>query len=278
MKQVLYFLFALIFLIACAQKGTLEKSIESSKLLSPITVEVDTVYYLEELEAESQPVMAVPDELMVMEESFIPEEFEYPEETVMLSGSGDGSPASEPISQPTLDYVIKGDITYVMQDSMVVGEISIVDMTVSKGMTHSEIVASVESFSNASVVAEEIRVTPTMRAKLIDPSTNNFRIVPITPDTQIIEPNGYTLWKWNVTPLVSGVNPLLISVDIIVGDNSKSIEVYEGKIQVISNETSWDKFVKFLNENWKYLLSTLIIPFGIFVYSSVRKRNKKDQN
>lgn len=172
------------------------------------------------------------------------------------------------------DYVTKGDITYIMQDSMIVGNITVVDMTVSKGVPYTDIISEIESFNAEYAITDKIRIAPIMQAKLIDPSGKSFNIIPITPERQMVEPFGYTLWKWKVTPLTPGANSLLISVDIIIGTNIKSIEVYEGMIKVISNETNWDRFVNFFNENWKYLLSTLLLPFGIFLYSSIRKKKK----
>lgn len=279
MKRLFLLIFIFLLLGCCAKKNSVD--VPQIERMSPVMVEADTSYYIMD-EPETMAREEVPEMIIepIMTESAVVLEDDHIEEDITFStSSGGGVPAAagEPIeeTQPTLEYVTKGDITYVMQDSMVVGEISVIDMTVSKGMTHAEIVAEVESFSDESVITEEVRITPTMRAKLIDPSGSSFKIVQITPETQIVEPNGYTLWKWHVTPIVPGVNPLLISVDIIVGDDSKSIEVYEGTIQVISNETTLDKIMNFFEENWKYLLSTLLLPFGIFIYTSIRKRKSK---
>jgi len=181
-------------------------------------------------------------------------------------------PPIEPISN-NLDYINKGDIIYVIKDSMVVGEISIVDMTISKNMNITEIVTEIETFSDESIYTDNIRITPIMRAKLIDPSGINFIITPLTSEEQIIENNGYTIWKWNVMPLIKGSNDLYLSVDVIIDDNSKSIEVYNDKILVISNETFITKTTNFFLEHWKWFLSTLIIPILIFFY---KFKTKKD--
>jgi len=183
-------------------------------------------------------------------------------------------PPIEPMSN-NLDYINKGDIIYIIKDSMVVGEISIVDMTISKNMDITEIITEIETFSDESIYTENIRIAPIMRAKLIDPTGTNFTIIPITPEEQIIENNGYTTWKWNVIPLIKGSNDLYLSVDVIIDNNSKSIEVYNDKILVISNETITMKITNFFLEYWEWFLSTLIIPILSFFYKSKIKKKLK---
>jgi hypothetical protein len=165
-----------------------------------------------------------------------------------------------------------GDIIYTIDNEMIVGEKSIVEMTLSFDMDIKKIIKNVKTFQNKNLHNEKIRMSHVMISKLIDPSGNNFIIVPITSERQLIEKNNYTLWKWYITPLVKGENELILTVDIIIHDNQKTIEVFNGYINVISNDTIITNIIKFLGNNWKWLLSTLLIPLIIFFYKK-EKRN-----
>ena len=165
-----------------------------------------------------------------------------------------------------------GNIYYVMEDTMVIGKTTIVNMTISESVGKDIIIAEVETFTEENTNTETIRIAPMMRAKLIDPTNENFTIVPISPEEQMIENNEFTKWEWNVIALKEG-NKLKLTVDIIYDGMSKNVEVYEDFIYVYSDKNWWNNFIDFMNENWKWFLSTLIIPFLIYIYK-IRKNKQ----
>jgi hypothetical protein len=173
----------------------------------------------------------------------------------------------------TPDY---GDINYAMSDSMAVNKTEEIALTVSKGLSREEVLSKVNYLQEnvSSVKTQSIRISPLMSVDLIDPSGENFRIIPITPKEQFLENNQITFWKWNVTPLKPGNNPLTLSVNIIIDDKTKNIQVYEDSIYVYSTDTWWDKFVGFFKNNWQYLFSTLLIPVGIYLYRLIFRKKK----
>ncbi len=112
-----------------------------------------------------------------------------------------------------------------------------------------------------------------MRARLIDPSNENFIIVSISPEEQLVENDKFTKWEWDVTALKEGNNKLKLTVDIIYDDKSKNVEVYEDFIYVYSDKTGLENTSIFFVEHWKWFLSTLIIPILIFLYKKKKPKN-----
>jgi len=166
-----------------------------------------------------------------------------------------------------------GDINYVMKDTMLVGKTTIVNVTISESVSNDIIVDKVKSFTNENITTQVIRIAPLMRARLVDPTNENFTIVSISPDEQLVENDDFTKWEWDVTALKEGSNKLKLTVDVIYDSGSKNVEVFEDFIYVYSDRTWWDNFIDFMDENWKWFLSTLMIPFVIYIYKSRKKKN-----
>jgi len=174
---------------------------------------------------------------------------------------------------PNVD-VSYGDIHYIINDTMVVGEINKINLTISESVKESIIINEIETFNNYNTYSDSIRITPTMVCRLVDPG-DNFKITPITEEEQLIEKNSYTKWQWDVIPNNKGDHKLILTVDIIIEDNKKNIEVYENLIYVYSKEKLLDKIIKFFNENWKWILSTLILPFLLIGYKKYKNYDKE---
>ena len=144
-------------------------------------------------------------------------------------------------------------------------------MTISKGVNKDKIISEVKTFNRNNLHTDSIRISPVMKARLVDPSNGiNFRIVSKTNEEQFIEEGDYTRWIWNVTPLTNGNNNLSLVIDISFNDKNKSIQVYDGIIYVYSNETFLQKLGRFFIENWQYIFSSLLIPILIFLYKNDR--------
>jgi len=183
--------------------------------------------------------------------------------------SKDGGVAIEP--EKPKEYTI-GDITYVMNDTMIIGKINIVNMTISHKIKISDVISDVKTFTPTNTKTKKIRIAPTMRARLIDPTGYNFIITPITNEEQFIEDSDYTIWEWDIKQKKKGNHEIRLSVDIIINNNSKSIKVFDDMIYVYSDDTIIEKIIIFILDNWKWLITTLIIPIFIFFY---RKKIRK---
>jgi hypothetical protein len=123
-----------------------------------------------------------------------------------------------------------------------------------------------------------IPITETMEVKLIDPSPmddKTFSIVPDNEAEQLIEDgNEITKWTWNVTPLKSGGANLKIVVSIIKNGHKKET-VYQDNIHVKTNPGKTIPI--FIGKYWQWFLSTLIIPFGIWLYNRKKEKEKNTE-
>jgi len=146
-------------------------------------------------------------------------------------------------------------------------------MTISYGVDNTEVIAEIETFSDESVYTETIRIAPVMKARLVDVSGNSFNIVPVTPEEQFLEFNSYTRWVWNVTPLSEGEHQLALSVDVVLNDKGKTIEVYDDFIYVYSTKSFFSKVWDFFLENWKWFASSLFLPIFYFLFKQFRKKS-----
>jgi len=77
-------------------------------------------------------------------------------------------------------------------------------------------------------VTDEVRqeglekVSDVMQVELVDPSMNDaFQINGINEPVQLVLKKGYTEWRFEVTPLKSGVFPLLLKVAVLIMVNGK---------------------------------------------------------
>jgi len=171
-----------------------------------------------------------------------------------------------------------GDITYKEVDTMVVGRTDVLELTISYDIPISRIVEEVHTFiSEGELVSEPIRIAPKMLVTLIDPTNGvNFTIIPISPEEQLIEVNDITKWNWNVTPLTKGNNKLVLSVNIVLENGIKNIQVYEDYIYVYSDESIFERFWNWFIDNWEPFLSLFIIPLVIWGYNRFIKKKKDD--
>jgi hypothetical protein len=117
-----------------------------------------------------------------------------------------------------------------------------------------------------------------MSASLTSDGDEYFKITSKSTEIQNIEQFGYTEWEWNVMPLKGGDNPLklIIKVRIISEDGEKSfkdIVVFEKNITAKTNIVYSLK--NLINKYWQWSLSTLVIPFFIWLYN--RKKKKKEE-
>ena len=175
-----------------------------------------------------------------------------------------------------------GEIKHLVKDTMRYGKLDTVELTVSYNCPISIITPDVVTFQHTpttNIVTTTTILTPTMRARLIDPSGNSFVIVPITDTVQIVEmkDSTYTLWQWMVTPKIGGNQELIFSVDMIVGSNTKSIKTYQDKIYVYISP--WTVIWNWISTYWEYITGVIGGLFAIFLaWDQIKKIFKRRKN
>lgn len=135
--------------------------------------------------------------------------------------------------------------------------------------------ATIYENMNGEVKTTTIPITETMEVKLIDPSPDDRKMFDVIADndaTQLVENNeSVTQWSWNVTPIRSGQAHLKVMIAVITDGNRKET-VYQDTVNVDTNLGKQIPF--FFGKYWQWMLSTLIIPFGVWFYN----RKKKDDD
>lgn len=129
---------------------------------------------------------------------------------------------------------------------------------------------------NGEVKTTTIPVTETMEVKLIDPSPDDRKMFDVIADNDAIQlvenDESITQWTWNVTPIRTGQAHLKVMIAIITNGNKKET-VYQDVVNVDTNLGKQIPF--FFGKYWQWMLSTLVIPFGVWFYN--RKKDKKQK-
>jgi len=139
-------------------------------------------------------------------------------------------------------------------------------------------IVSIYDSLQGTVITSTLHVTETMEVKLIDLSPKDNKAFDIEDDNsgsvQIVE-NGdtYTEWSWGVTPIHVGSSKLEIVVSIIRNGNKKDI-VYEDIVDVEMDAK--EQIIFFLEEYWKWIITTFISPFIVWWWKN-RKKSKSEK-
>jgi hypothetical protein len=173
-----------------------------------------------------------------------------------------------------------GVLVYKIPDTMKVGSQYQVRLRISKFMTR-EIqigLTTDDDTSTSGVIKANIRIGTTMKAELkeVDSGSKSFEITQLSSGEQIVDKDSsFTTWEWNIKPVKSGSHRLKMFVVIKEGELSKDVPVYEDNIYIRAYLPYTLKI--FWSDNWQYILSTLIIPFIVFLWNNRRKKRKKKE-
>lgn len=151
-----------------------------------------------------------------------------------------------------------GQILYKVPDTMQVMKNYEVIVRISKSQTNVEIRENL----GGRVFEKSIKTSNKMQVELIDRTGSCFKLIRVNVEKQLVD-SSYTEWKFNVTPLKSGINKLDLVISIFKGDDIKQI-VYSDEIYVRSNPKAEIK--SFWNENWKWFLEKFLIPLGTWIF------------
>ncbi len=172
-------------------------------------------------------------------------------------------------STPIQSVVSMGQIVYNIPDTMNVLQDYKIVIRISKESN----LIDIQENLNGRTVRSEIRVENRMEVKVVDPSGDNFKIIPINRERQLVENGEYTQWFFSVTPLKSGEDLKLdLVVSIIIGEDIKEI-VYTDSVLVKSSPTIQVK--SWWDRNWSWVIEVMLIPFGIWIWNYIKDKIKK---
>jgi hypothetical protein len=120
---------------------------------------------------------------------------------------------------------------------------------------------------------QPIQVSSKMKVSLIDPTGENFSINNVNNKEQIINAKSNTVWQWNVKPLKSGTNKLIMVASVIIkskqDDGEKDFVVTEKYISI--HTPFMNGFIEFFEEKWQWILSAILIPLAIYWFKEKNK-------
>lgn len=205
---------------------------------------------------------------------------------VIKTNNNDRKPSSvgevEMVDNTDSTKTSEGIIAYSVPTDMIVGQKYNVKVRITKDRSGKNVLvvgdrnipindASVDS----KITIEDIRVEKTMTADLVC-DTTAFSIQSLSSKVQNIEDKGYTEWAWLVTPLKSGKGYLKLIVKVrIDGNVQKDIVVFDKNIEVKPDRVYSVK--TWFGKYWQWLISTIIIPFIIWLYKR-RKKEKEEED
>jgi competence ComEA-like helix-hairpin-helix protein len=118
--------------------------------------------------------------------------------------------------------------------------------------------------------APAIKWAPRTRATLSSPGFD------ITPQPEIelaVSPTMRTEWTWQVHPKDSGTQTLHLALEAIVPCEGKDcfrvIKTFDRDIEVRVSP------IDFVEQNWRWLIATLILPFGVWLWNRKHPLRRK---
>lgn len=113
-----------------------------------------------------------------------------------------------------------------------------------------------------------------IKAKLI--GSDVIKSQQLTPSTndQIILPNKQGIWTWNINPTSVGLHEYYINFEII--DTKTGVAFFSKTLtkKVMINNSIINQGVHFLKTDWKWFITTLLIPFAVWLWYPNKKKNK----
>jgi len=119
-----------------------------------------------------------------------------------------------------------------------------------------------------------VQVSDYMRADL---TGKDFDIVRVGDGDgrKIVLPDRATRWQWEITPRRTGVLRLHMTLTALVkvAGDTRELEIVTFK-RTLSIHVAWPTKVKnFVDDNWKWLWTTIVVPAGVWAFDR-RRRSK----
>ncbi len=144
----------------------------------------------------------------------------------------------------------RGVILYNPPERMRVGAVNRVEVRIGRELTD-ELSEGLRGVGIPRI--EELLVGTQMRATLVGSA---FNIVPIGSEVQQLTATGFREWRWDVTPVVPGDQPLFVVVSVLHEETLIDEKVFERRINVVVNPGY--SFANWLGKNWEALIAALV--------------------
>ena len=169
--------------------------------------------------------------------------------------------------QKALDGLQVGQVVYNPPDTMRVGVKERVETRISIDKD-ADLIISLKGRGDPK--SEEMIINELMKVRL---SGDDFSIIPLNEEEQIIAAKGFTEWAWNVTPTRSGEKTLHLHITLRLKmdhtEEKKDHPVLDREIVVKVNLVYSIK--SFILKYWKWIVTALILPLIGWIWKTYIK-------
>lgn len=165
-----------------------------------------------------------------------------------------------------------GNIVFNTPDTMKFGETRGIQLLLSPKLTFQELEKQLEK--SGEVRRRRIRISQVMEANL---TGRGFKIDPITVALQLVNPDGVTEWRWEVTSLEAGRHNLYLTMNAILEIDGKELpHTIQTLYEVIEVQVTWQQRVSgFVAEHWKWLWTAIVVPLVGWLWERRKQRTKE---
>lgn len=121
----------------------------------------------------------------------------------------------------------------------------------------------------------QVQIAPIMEAQL--EGAPAFEVVPLTPVRQPVSSSTPTEWRWRVIAQEPGTRTLHLTMNAVINVGEERfprvIDVFDREILV--EITTGQRVGMFLHEEWEFVVGTILIPLGVWLWTNRRKGPKK---
>jgi len=170
---------------------------------------------------------------------------------------------------------VTGQLIFDPSKKMKVGKTENIDVYITTDISKN---ISEEYGINETLQSRNINVTPRMKVTLVGGETGAFYIETIPPNSDGVQPiigKNTTIWSWQVTPLKSGKQTLLLSVEYVIPLNNEDDQHYKTLKNI--EEQIYVKISPyyFVECYWQWIVG-IIVPVLIAIYASRKDRNESN--
>ena len=159
-----------------------------------------------------------------------------------------------------------GTIAFNAPDRMKVSETATVTVRIAPKGEASNITGGL---SGPTSTAPQEHITENMAAKL---DGVGFEITALSPETQSVAGGGFAEWRWNVTAAEPGDHDLNVTIIAKFDQRERSLPTQSHHVHVDGDPTA--AFKEFLEKNWQWLASVIVIPLIALLWKSRAKRKE----
>jgi len=119
-------------------------------------------------------------------------------------------------------------------------------------------------------ITGSVKLSRVITARLIAP---DFEVTAIEPEEQALIAGQTATWNWSLLPKASGTYDVTLTIDAKVEVNNREktahIRTFERTVKVTVTPTQ--VIFSFINENWQWLWSALLVPLFLWFWKSNKR-------